>query len=301
MKKLRNWIREICGFLLRFSGIAWAIRSVLCRNKVAILVYHRPPAKTFKAHLEYLSKRYQLISLDTLLRAIENGKPSDIPPKALVVTLDDGHKSNYELLATIKEFNIRPTIYVCSNIIGTNRHFWWLGVSNSSVRGIKRLPTDRALKKLKRDVGYDMTKKYPERQALSESEILEMEPYVDFGAHTKFHPILPQSKDGQCLEEIRDSKESLDRLLDKSVEHFAYPNGDYGEREVQYVKKCGYRSARTLDVGWNDVNSDPYRLKAISVEDGASINILCGQLTGLFAYLKYLWFGSLNGTRPPFL
>ncbi len=301
MRRLRSLIREIIGFLLRFSGMAWVIRCVFLRNKVTILVYHRPEPKVFKKHMEYLSKRYEFIGLDRLIDAIRNGDSSNIPPRALVVTCDDGRSANYRLLETLKAFDIRPTIFVCSHIVKTNRHFWWHSVGNSHARAIKELPTDVAVEEIRREHGYDTTKEYSQRQALCESEMLEMMPHVNFGSHTKFHPILPQCQDGRCLDEIGDSKESLDKLLNEPVEHFAYPNGDYGEREVQYVKKCGYGSARTLDLGWNDVDSDPYRLKAIGIEDDASINVLCGQMTGLFAYLKYLCHGSRNGMRPQFI
>lgn len=299
MSRIRIFIREIAGFVLRFSGMAWIIRNTVCRNKVAILVYHRPSVGTFKAHMKYLKKRYQLISLNTLLDAIENGTNSDIPPKALVVTLDDGHKSNHDLLPIIKEFNIRPTIYICSHIIGTNRHFWWLEVPDGVARKIKRLPVNRAIEKLRREFGYENEKEYDDRQALNESEMAEMEPYVDIGTHSKFHTILSLFKDRECINELQDSKTRLEALLGEPVGHFAYPNGDHSEREVKYLRACGYRSARTLDVGWNTKSSDPYRLKGIGVEDNASINVLCGQLTGLFAYFKYLCHGSFRGKRPP--
>lgn len=300
MGKVRTIARETIGFLLRFSGATWAITSVFCRNKVTILVYHNPKPKTFKKHMEYLSRRYEFISLDRLVSAIENGVASDIPRKAVIVTCDDGRRTNYELLDTLKALDIRATFYLCSHIVGTNRHFWF-SVANCPPRSLKRLPTDVALEKLKHEHGYEVTKEYADREALSESEILEMTPHVDFACHTKFHPILPQCKNERCMDEVLDSKESLERLLNGRVEHFSYPCGDYGKREIEYVKRCGYRSARTIDIGWNDVNSDPYRLKAIGIEDNASINILCGQLTGLFSYLKYLWHGSLKGIRPRFL
>ncbi len=295
---VRSVVREIFGFVLRFSGIAWAIISVFCKNKVAILVYHRPNPRTFRAHMEYLSKRHEIIPLDTLLRAIEGGRPSDIPPGALVVTVDDGHKSNYELLATIREFNIRPTVYVCSDIVRTNRHFWWFHISDSSARSIKKLPADHALDTLWQESRYGRTTEYLDRQALSETELTEMEPHIDFGSHTRFHLILPRCTDKECMEEIRDSKGTLDACVSRPVEHFAYPNGDYGQREIEYLRTCGYRSGRTLDVGWNSVKTDPYRLKAVGIEDDASINVLCGQLTGIFPYLKYLWHGSFRGIRP---
>lgn len=301
MKILRILLRETTGFVLRFSGIAWAVRSVFSRHKVTILVYHRPAPQSFKAHIEYLKKRYRLIPLDVLLDAIENGDTSDVPPKALVVTIDDGHKSNYKLLPIIKEFGVRPTFYVCSHIVGTNRHFWWLEAPNGSARKIKKLPVDNALEKLRKEAGYDTKKEYRRRQALSESEINEMEPYADFGTHSKYHTILPSSDDRECMDEIRDSKARLETLLGKPVMNFAYPNGDLSEREIEYLRASGYRSARTLDVGWNTVDSDPFRLKAIAVDDNASINVLCGQLSGVFAYFKYLCHGSFNGKRPPLL
>jgi peptidoglycan/xylan/chitin deacetylase (PgdA/CDA1 family) len=301
MRTLRSLTREFIGLLLRFSGMAWIIRCILLRNKVTILVYHDPDPKVFRRHMEYLSKRYEFIELDRLVAAIRSGDASAIPSGALVVTCDDGHASNYGLIETFETFNIRPTIYLCSHIVGTNRHFWWQGVGAARARAVKRLPADVALEKLKAEHSYTLTKEYSQRQALSDSEVTTLIPHVTFGSHTKFHPILPQCEDGQCLKEIRESKESLDKVLDRPVKHFAYPNGDYGDREIQYVKECGYASARTLDWGWNDISSDPYRLKAIGIEDDASINVLCGQTTGLFAYLKYLRHGSHKGLRPRFL
>ena len=300
MGKVKTIAREAIGFVLRFSGASWVIRSILCRKKVTILVYHDPDPETFERHMEYLGMRYEFIAVDRLVSAIEDKTASDIPRKALIVTCDDGRRTNYELLDTLKAYNIRATFYLCSHLVGTNRHFWF-SESACPPRSLKKLPTDVALQKLRREQGYEVMKEYAEREVLCKSEILEMAHHVDFGSHTKFHPVLPQCKDGTSMEEIRDSKESLDMLLDKQVKHFAYPCGDYGEREIEFIKRCGYRSARTIDVGWNDVHSDPYRLKAIGIEDNASINVLCGQLTGLFTYLNYVWHGSFKGIRPPFV
>jgi peptidoglycan/xylan/chitin deacetylase (PgdA/CDA1 family) len=150
-------------------------------------------------------------------------------------------------------------------------------------------------------VGYEPQREYSAREALNLEELKEMLPYVDFQSHTKFHPILTTCTEEECKEEIEGSKDYLGKLLDKEIEHFCYPNGDYTNREIEYVKNCGYKSARTLDIGWNDVNSDPYRLKTMDVEDDASINILCAQLNGFFGYLRFLRHGSFKGIHPPFI
>jgi len=256
VKKRQELIKEAIGFLLRFSGILWVIRCMFCSNKVTIMVYHTPEPETFRKHIAYLAKRYRFISLNKLVDAIRNKDWSDIPPNAMVITIDDGHKTNYELLDTIKTFNIRPMIYLCSHIVMTNRRFWF-NATNYSTQALKRIPPDIVTEKLTCESGHTPTEEYPERETLSKSEIIDMEPYVDFGSHTKFHPILPQCDDARSRDEIQSSKKTLGELLNRPIEHFAYPNGDYGEREVEYVKRSGHKSARTLDVGWVDVNSDP--------------------------------------------
>ena len=99
----------------------------------------------------------------------------------------------------------------------------------------------------------------------------------------------------QCLMEIQESKTDVEKITDKKCLHFAYPAGYYSNREVEIVEKSGYYSARTIDVGWNDCNTDPYRLKITGVTDDASINMLVAQLSGISMYLRYLWRGSFKG------
>ena len=121
--------------------------------------------------------------------------------------------------------------------------------------------------------------------------MLEMSAYAFFGAHTQNHPILINCSDPKCREEIAGSKKELEQLLSQPMVHFAYPNGSYSEREVLLVRNAGFRSARTAEFGWNHVTSNPYRLRAMCVDDDASINVLCAQISGIFAFLHYLMRG----------
>ena len=125
-----------------------------------------------------------------------------------------------------------------------------------------------------------------------------MQPLIDIQSHTLFHPVLTTCSDAECRDEIVTSKKDVECLTGKSCEHFAYPNGDYEERELDYVREAGYASARTLDAGWNDGKTDPYRLKAVIVSDDASVNLLAAQMTNLPAYFRYLKQGSLKGKYP---
>jgi len=300
MGKIKRFIKEFIGFMFRFSGIQFLLREFIFRNKVTIILYHNPDPLTFRKHIDYLTKHYNLIPLDRVVAGIYNKDWSGIPLKSLVLTIDDGFKDNYNLLEIFKEYNVYPTIYLCSHIVNTNRSFWFKTGFND-IQRLKKYDNNKRLKVLRGKMRYEPRKEYASRQALNLEELREMLPYVDFQSHSKFHPVLTTCEDKECLNEIKESKEALEKLLNKQFEHFAYPNGDYSYREIEFLKKCGYKSARTLDIGWNDVNSNPFKLKAMGIEDDVCINILCGQIIGLFGYIKYLQHGSFKGKHPPFL
>lgn len=285
---IKKVLKELMWMLLRFTGIPLIMREVVFKNKAAIIVYHDPKPETFEKHIKYLSKYYNFMTLNRLVDAIHNKDWSTIPPKSLVLTIDDGHIGNYELLNILKKYHIYPMMYFCSHIVNTNRHFWWkTGHPDNQI--LKKSPHEMMLKSLLEEVSYWPNKDYSERQALNTEEVREMSPYVDFQSHTRYHPILTNCINVRCLDEIKNSKTSLEELLDKSIEHFSYPHGNYGEREIEYVKKCGYRSARTGDWGFNSLNSNLFKLKVIVINEEASVNKLCAQMSGCFRFLQVLY------------
>ena len=300
MADLTKFLKEIVARVYVYTGAHYFLMKMLDKYKVTIVVYHDPNPESFRAHLEYLSKNHTFISLNTLAEALRRKDWSGIPPHSVVVTFDDGNKSNHGLLKLLKMYRVTPTVYVCSHIVDTHRHFWWKN-DGIDVRKLKRYPFDVMTDRLRYQAGFELEREYPDRQALCRFELEEMSPFVDFGSHTRFHPILTNCGDERCLKEIADSKIFLEGLLNRSIEHFAYPNGDYEEREIGYLKQSGYLTGRTLDVGRNSIHADPSRLKAIAIEDDASLPVFRAQLSGLFGYLKYARYRSFRGLRPPLL
>lgn len=296
----RKILREIVAFFYYYTGFHYFLMKSYDKRKATILVYHDPSPEVLRAHLEYLSGTFTFIPLGTLVKAIKNKYWSAIPPNSLVLTFDDGHKGNHALLDLFKTYRVQPTLSLCSHIVNTNRHFWW---NNGSldVRELKRMTCEEMFLHLRGQTGFEPEREYPDRQALSLQELRAMSPFVEFGSHTRFHPVLTNCSDERCFHEVADSKTFLEELLQKPIEHFAYPNGDYREREARFVKTCGYHSGRTLDIGRNGIDADPCRLKAIAIEDDASINILRAQISGFFCYLKYSRHRSFRGARPPLL
>ena len=279
--QLANFVKSAVSIVICGLGIPLLIREWVCRNRVAILLYHDVQPNVFTKHVTYLSRHYAIISLGTLVSAIYNKDFSEVPPKSVVVTIDDGHAGNFALLPIIKQSRICPTIYVCTQIINTHRHFWFKisEQGKKEKKRLKKLPNVERLTRLKQEVDFEPEKEYQDRQALNIDEMKEMMQDVDFQPHTQFHPILPHCTETECKQEILGSKADLEKFLGVECPHFSYPNGDYTEREIEIVKTGGFRSARTTDLGWNGINTSPYKLKAISISDDAGLIRFRAELT----------------------
>lgn len=291
---MRNFLKNIMAIFVCLSGMPILIREWVCRHRVAILLYHDPKPTVFAKHIVHLSRHYTIISLDTLVTAIHRQDFSQIPPKSVVITIDDGHISNTALLPIFKQYGIRPTLYVCTQIVDTHRHFWFkiTAQSKTEKERLKRMSNTERLTHLKETTDFKPEKAYPDRQALSVVEMKEMAAYVDFQPHTQFHPILPRCTEAECQQEISGSKTDLETFLGIDCSHFSYPNGDYTEREIEIVKADGFRSARTTDLGWNTLDTSPYRLKAIPITDDAGLTLFCAELTTISQRLSR-WMNSL--------
>jgi peptidoglycan/xylan/chitin deacetylase (PgdA/CDA1 family) len=269
------------------------------RRHATVLLYHDPSPAVMDAHLAWLLPRFTATTLDVVVDAIHARDWSRVPEGALVVTLDDGHRRNYDLLPVFRRHGVRPTIYLCSQVIGTDRRFWFQapGVNPDA---FKHLSNAARLEALKARYEFEPERAAPagERQALSLAEIEEMAPHVDFQVHTRFHPMLQQCTEAEAWEEVAGSKRELEALLGRECRHFSYPNGDYFDREVELVRRAGFASARTVDLGWTHAESDPYRLKIFGISDDVSVPMLASQLSGIPGYVRRLAQGRRGGMWP---
>lgn len=257
------------------------------RGRVTIVLLHDPTPERFAAQMAALARRYTIVSLESYLAWRANGAGGRMPPKSLIVTFDDGHRGNAALLETIRAHQLRPTIFLCSGIVGTGRHFWFEhGVPNGRVQELKRVPDDVRLEALAR-FGYSDEREFDEPQALTSDELELLGEHVDLQAHTVTHPILPMCSDEKAEREIGESKRQLE-AMGLVVNTLSYPNGDYGERELAALDRAGYVCGVTVDAGYNDASTDLRRLRRMSVDDGASATEMIVKASGLVDLAKSL-------------
>lgn len=273
--------------ILRYSGVAWFFREFIQCNKVTLLLFHDMKKQDAERNFAWLKSHYNLIGLNDYLDAVANGSP--LPAKAVVITFDDGHAGNYDLLPLIKRMQIPITVFLCSGVVGTNRHYWFRHSEEVTpeLPRLKRLPEKERLERLK-TMGFDELQQYSDRQALSKDEIMEMAPWVDFQSHTCFHPILPSCDDLTAENEIVNSKVQLENDFGFRIRSLSYPNGDYSDRDVEIAKQAGYECGVTVDAGYNDRNADLFRLKRVSVNDAKTLDELIVKASGCFILLKHI-------------
>ena len=119
--KGKNWVKRSL-----VSSRALGFASRLNRPGVAILMYHsvmvepRLHATTlgeivhsagmFRRQMEVIARHYNPVSLDEVLAFVQG--QTQMPPKPVVVTFDDGYADNFEVAAPIlNEFGIPAVFY----------------------------------------------------------------------------------------------------------------------------------------------------------------------------------------------
>jgi peptidoglycan/xylan/chitin deacetylase (PgdA/CDA1 family) len=282
-------VKELLSVLLRMTGIPFLVREIFQRRLVTIVVYHRLDPLTAARHFSALRRSYSPISLQTYLNARRNHQTNDLPPKPLIVTIDDGHQSVYRLKDVLAEHRVPVTVFLCSGLVGTDLPFWFSapGLDSSRVQYLKTVSDDARIAALSA-VGYAQNLELRDRESLNVKEIEELNGLVDFQSHTVSHPILPACSDEKATEEIRTSKLQLEAQLDLEVTALAYPNGGYTTREMAIARAAGYECGLTTDPGFNKANSPMYALRRLVIRDDCGVHELVVRSCGVWAALRWL-------------
>ena len=280
----------IC-YLIRITGISLFLRAIYAKRKVTIVNYHSPAKEIFESHMRMFSKIYNLISMDQLYDAIARKDFSGLPIKSLVVTIDDGHKSNVELLDVIKRYKVTVIVYAVSGLINTNRHFWFNidGLTHDKILKLKTLDDQERRQVLTTQFNHTDEREYAEPHALSAKDLKELiNAGVVVGSHTVFHPELSKCSDVVGIMECCESKKMLESITGNEIKHFAYPSGAYDQRCKEWLKKAGYRTARTIKAGWVRPDTGLYELPNFGINDNAGVSKAIVQACGLWDTIKGL-------------
>jgi peptidoglycan/xylan/chitin deacetylase (PgdA/CDA1 family) len=205
---------------------------------VPILCYHRfdPGCESplcisgelFEHQMAYLRDNgYRVITPEQLLNFLAYKFP--IPKKSVMITIDDGYRSAYDVAYPIlKKFGYPATLFVYTNYVGVS----------------KKAVTWEELRELKSN-GFTI------------------------GSHTIMHSDLSKqgpheseiTYQRRLRSELFDSKRIIDKHLHQDTFFFAYPFGRVNPQALEMTRKAGYRLAATVNRGGNAFFSDPCLLR----------------------------------------
>ena len=87
----------------------------------------------------------------------------------------------------------------------------------------------------------------------------------EIGAHTNTHPHLTRLTTAHAREEINGSRQRLEDLFGRQIQHFCFPYGDHDETIVELVKEAGYKTACTVESGLYQPGDDLFRVNRLTV------------------------------------
>ena len=241
------------------DGARWAQIS----RGVPVLMYHAFDSsrsserfivsrRSFARQMRILALlRRRVISFEELAQGLRNSRLP--PPRAVVITIDDGYADNHAVaLPVLRRRRFPATVFLVSERIG-GRNDW-------TAEGALR---DRALLTLEQMVALESGG-------------------VQLGAHTRTHRPLTDLGGPQVSEEVQGSRGDLERVLGHPVAVFAYPFGRYDSRSIEAVRGAGFAGACTTEPHLARLDDDPALIPRIEIRGSDSLP----------RFLRKLWLGG---------
>ncbi len=192
----------------------------------------------FEKQMDYLATHnYSVISLSELLKGLRD---SQLPPKPIVITIDDGFKSTYTLAyPVLKKYNFPATLFLYTNFIEKN---------NSSLT-------------------------WEEIREMTKNNI-------EIGSHTLSHCNLLKYKKNENYKtylarirrEIFLSKEILEGKIGRKVKFFAYPYGAYSFTIKDLAIQAGYEGILNANSMNNTLTAGSFSLNRQIIFGNNSFN-----------------------------
>jgi len=102
---------------------------------------------------------------------------------------------------------------------------------------------------------------------MSWEELRSLDPgLITIGSHTVHHQLLTKLPYDEMHYQIQESKEWLQRRLNRPIEYFCYPNGYY-DASIAHVVAQHYKAAVTTRSGYFNKGDDVYQINRIPAAD----------------------------------
>jgi peptidoglycan/xylan/chitin deacetylase (PgdA/CDA1 family) len=216
---------------------------------VPVLAYHNiSPGKSdkmtvnqemFEQQMGLLKEKgYRVVSMDQLFDFLEF--KGSIPPKSVVITIDDGWLSVYEIvLPILKKYGYPATLFIYTDVIG---------------RGSKTVSWPQLLEMTAQGIAVQV-------HTMSHRNLAHPEEKESFKGYFE-----------NLERELSGSREIIKKKLNLEAKYLAYPYGDTTSLVVELAKKLGYRGALTIKRGGNPFFIHNYRVNRSVIYGDFNLN-----------------------------
>ncbi|TPE42506.1 polysaccharide deacetylase family protein [Pontibacter mangrovi] len=287
---VRNLLTCAFAYILILLGfVKRAKKKALSGDRMIVLYFHNPTRNEFKSCVKWLKKNgFVFLSMADLDEIRLQDLP--LPKGGVLLTLDDGWQTNEaNVIELAEEYQVPITIFVSSEPVEQGV-YWWSYLDRAEELNLK-LPLKASLKKVANAERMEMLKSIREqvplpREAMTIQQVSKVanSKYVTIGGHTHTHPILVNCTTSELFSELKTSKEKLETWTGKRVKYFAYPNGDYGKREIGVLSDLRYKMAFTCEPRFltKECLANNYALPRFGLVEGASMAENICRMVGLW-------------------
>jgi peptidoglycan/xylan/chitin deacetylase (PgdA/CDA1 family) len=187
--------------------------------------------ENFTAQLDYLQENgYHVIPLAQLVDYLE-GRQATLPPRAVVITVDDGWSCAYTQIAPqLRKRGMPFTLFVYPHIVGRGLHaVTWDQVAELAREG------------------------------------------VDVESHTFTHSFLTRLDAPALQRELSESRQEIEKRIGKPARFLSYPYGDYNRSVMDLAAQDGYQAAVTTSRGPITSETQPLELKRFLVHNDTTL------------------------------
>jgi len=250
-------------------------RAAAPRNRLPILMYHsisnsaepgvKPYYRTvtsprrFAEQMSWLANAgYRAVTLSEGSEWL-HGVSGCSSSKPVVVTFDDGF-SDFATAAVpvLREFRFKATMFLPTAFIA---------------KGAARL-------------------QFNGRDCLTWDEVRRLQKEgMEFGSHTVSHPKLVKLSWKEVELEVANSKDEIEQQLGCAVPGFAYPYAfpqahvSFAARFGELLRRSGYETCVTTEIGCEKPGGDKYRIKRLPVNDADDVALLSAKVGGAYDWL----------------
>lgn len=244
-------------------------------NEIPILLYHRIdnnidpywPSTTienFKNHIKLLSKQFNFIALDELIRL-------KIRENCIAIVFDDAYEDIFKnAIPILEDYNIPYTVFIATENCLTTEPIWtskldWIVNNNDTAEIAQKLERTFQIvitsisnkikfaaelqNKLKMESNSERltmvnflvenfisdTPPWLKIKSLEEIKNENLK-HINIELHTHTHPYLPSCSHEEITKEIKESLSIYSSYFNKKSRYLAYPMGGYNEEIIQLIK-----------------------------------------------------------------